>query len=115
MREFLWGLLYMWWLQRQFFAKLYGSDDTNCYPINQTIKGYIYNSTTGQFEKCYKSGQFCTLSAEESSELKKNCFICNEGYSPSYEYMGNCYIIEEYVKDKIISLITDESFTLILL
>ena len=27
----------------------------------------------------------------------------------------NCYIIEEYVKDKIISLITDESFILILL
>ena len=94
------------------FAKLNGADDDNCYPINQTIKGYIYSSTTQQFEKCYQSCQFCTSNEEESSDSSHNCIICNDGYSPSYVYIGNCYKIDEYEKDKVISSITDESFTL---
>ena len=94
------------------FSILPDSQDSNCYPINQTIKGYIYNSTTEKFEKCYKSCDFCTLNKEESSSSQHNCKICAEGFSPSYNHMGNCYEIDEYEKDKEIFSITDNSFTL---
>lgn len=34
------------------------NNDPNCYPINQIFEGYIYNSNTYQFEKCYSSCNF---------------------------------------------------------
>lgn len=95
------------------FSKLEDSNDSNCYPINQTIIGYIYNSSKKIFKKCYPSCKFCSLEGEESSLSYHNCIICAEGYSPSYIYKGNCYKTTENKEDKTITSITDESFKLI--
>ena len=88
-------------------------NDNNCYPINQLFEGYIYNSTTNYFEKCYHSCKFCTLMGSKSSSSKHNCKVCSKGYYPSYNHLGNCYKINnnEINSNKYIKQITDESFT----
>ena len=91
------------------------NDTNDCYPNNQLFKKYIYNSTTKYFEKCYKTCDFCSLMSSESSKQKHNCFSCAEEYLRSYEYIGNCYKINnnEISSDKIIKNINDESFTIV--
>ena len=88
-------------------------NDNNCYPINQLFEGYIYNSTTNYFEKCYHSCKFCSLMGSESSSSKHNCKVCSDGYYPSYNHLGNCYKINnnELNSTKYIKQITDENFT----
>ena len=98
------------------YAKLNGAEDTNCYPITQRMKGYIYDKKSKKFEKCYSSCDFCTKKGTESTSSQHNCESCAEGYYPSYEYQGNCYKINDgdnIVKDKNIAQIEDESFTLV--
>ena len=97
------------------FAKKKDSEDGNCYPINMRVEGYIYNSASKMFIKCYDSCQFCKKSSEESSSSEHNCESCKEGYAPSYQYLGNCYKINDHeIKlDKKVSSIKDLSFSLI--
>ena len=97
------------------FAKKKDSEDYNCYPINMRVEGYIYNSASKMFIKCYDSCQFCKKSSEESSSSEHNCESCKEGYIPSYQYLGNCYKINdiELNLDKKVNSITDLSFSLI--
>ena len=97
------------------FAKKKDSEDYNCYPINMRVEGYIYNSSSKMFIKCYESCQFCKKSSEESSSSEHNCESCKDGYIPSYQYLGNCYKIndDEYNLDKKVNSITDLSFSLI--
>ncbi len=61
------------------------------YPTNKSIKGYIYNSTTNKFEKCYSSCDFCYESSGNTNEQK--CESCADGYLLSYGKYGNCYKI----------------------
>ena len=51
----------------------------------------------------------------ESSQLNHNCYSCSEGYLKSYEYIGNCYKINnnETNSDKIIINQNDKSFTIV--
>jgi len=97
------------------FAKKKDSEDYNCYPINMRVEGYIYNSTSKMFIKCYDSCQFCNKSSEESSSSEHNCESCKEGYIPSYQYLGNCYKVNENETnlDKNVNSITDVSFFVI--
>ena len=62
------------------YAKKYETEnnDSNCYPINQIFEGYIYNSNTYQFEKCYSTCKFCSLSGSESSISNHNYLSCLE-------------------------------------
>ena len=76
------------------FSMLRDSDDTDCYPNDQNMPNYIYNETTEYYEKCYSSCNFCSKQNTLSSNLNHNCKTCNDGYLKSYEYMGNCYSID---------------------
>ena len=97
------------------FAKKKDSEDGNCYPINMRVEGYIYNSSSKMFIKCYDSCQFCKKSSEESSSSEHNCESCKEGYLPSYQFLGNCYKTtdNELNLNKNVNSITDLSFSLI--
>ena len=88
--------------------------DSNCYPINQTFEGYIYNNNTKIFEKCYKSCKFCSESVSDNPSSSHKCKVCSDGYYPSYQYLGNCYKINdnEITSEKYVGTETDESFTL---
>ena len=94
------------------FAKIKDSTDINCYPNNQLIEGYIYNSNTKIFEPCFHTCKFCTKNAELSSIVEQNCLFCAEGFFESYEYQGNCYKIKDGEKemDKIVKNLDDEYF-----
>ena len=72
------------------YAKLNNSIDMNCYPINQLIEGYIYDSSTYMFEPCFKTCQFCSKKGELSTVDNQNCQSCADGYYESYENQGNC-------------------------
>ena len=76
------------------FAMLKDSNDTDCYPNDQIIPNYIYNETTKYYEECYSSCKFCSKQKRLSSNLNHNCLTCKDGYLKSYEYMGNCYLID---------------------
>ena len=100
---------------RKEFAELNSnSTDSNCYPINQLIAGFIYDPKSQNFEPCFPSCKFCSKKAESSSQSEQNCESCSEGYYPSYQYEGNCYKIneEEITLDKYVKNIDDENFTL---
>jgi len=71
------------------FSLIKGTNKT-CYEIDKLIKGYLYNKETNLFEKCYSSCDFCSSISEESSEHK--CLSCANGYLPSYNILGNCYM-----------------------
>ena len=71
------------------FAMKKDSEDVICYPINMRVEGYIYNSESKMFVKCYDSCQFCQKSSEESSSSEHNCESFKEEYAPSYQYLGN--------------------------
>ena len=87
-----------------------GSDDTNCYPINQVFEEYIYDPDTKHFEKCYSSCKFCSLRGSASSSINHNCLSCADGYIPSYEYLGNCYKKIETEDNIIINSVSDSIF-----
>ena len=91
------------------------SDDANCYSINNTVEGYIYNLASNMLEKCYDSCKFCKKSSEESSSSEHNCESCKEGYIFSYQFLGNCYKINdsELNLDKKVNSIADLSFSLV--
>ena len=95
------------------YAFIKNTDD--CYPNNQLFKKYIYNSVTKYFEKCYTSCEFCSTMESESSQSNHNCYSCSEGYLKSYEYIGNCYKINnnQINSDKIIINPKDISFTIV--
>ena len=82
--------------------------------LSQRLQGYLYNSNTKLFEKCYETCNFCSKTAEESSPSEHNCESCIEGYAPSYQYLGNCYQMNEneISLDKKVNIVTDTSFTL---
>ena len=92
------------------YALISDSEDNICYPIKQLLKGYIYNSNSKKFEKCYHSCDFCTEVSQDNSAHK--CESCAEGFLPSYINEGNCYKIDELQidEDKTVNNIIDESF-----
>ena len=66
-------------------------DRTNeCFPPSYIVDGYIYDSLTNKFLKCFESCEFCSEASENSSEQK--CTSCLLGYLYSYSYLGNCYL-----------------------
>ena len=78
------------------YAKLFESTtDNNCYPIDQEINDYKYNENTKNFEKCYFSCKFCTEPINSDQSIEHKCKVCSEGFYPSYQYLGNCYKINE--------------------
>ena len=95
------------------YAQKINSEDTNCYPINQILEKYIYNSESKSFEECYISCKFCSKMNSESSILEHNCLICNDEYIPSYEKPGNCYKKENNNTGKYITINydTEHGFT----
>ena len=64
-----------------------------CYHKDKIIKGYIYNSSTKIFEKCYSSCEFCSASSTDNTE--QNCESCIDGYLYSYSHPGNCYNLND--------------------
>ena len=103
--------------KEEFSHKINDDDDNDCFPIIQNLPGYIYNKETNIFEKCYPNCDFCLLNDNQSSQKNQNCISCKEGYFRSYEYMGNCFLLnnnytyENYTK--IISNINDDYFTVV--
>ena len=89
------------------------NNKTKCYPNNQILENFVYNKTTNYFEKCYESCMFCSLMGELSSNDNHNCLSCSDGYIKSFEYIGNCYRLneEDIIFDKIINNIEDINFT----
>ena len=69
--------------------KLDEQTEENCYPIDQLLKGYVYNSEENIFQKCYESCDFCSEFSHIPSDHK--CLSCTDGYLPSYINEGNCY------------------------
>ena len=96
------------------FAIIEDLENNNCYPKNMIIKTYFYNSNTNIFEKCYNSCQFCSKNYNENSSYEHNCESCLEEYLPSYQFLGNCYKINEneMYLDKKVNNIIDNYFTL---
>ena len=92
------------------YAKKYGSNDTNCYPIDQLLEGYIYDPDTQYFQECYFRCKFCYLNSYSSSLTSHNCLSCIDGYTYSYKYLGNCYQNVETEENIIVSSISDNSF-----
>lgn len=88
-------------------------NNNTCYPNNLILQKYVYNHTTNFFEKCYESCEFCSVMGDYSSQLNHNCLSCPEGYLKYFEYIGNCYKIneEDLNFDKIINNVDDISFT----
>lgn len=71
------------------FSLIKDANET-CYEIDKLIKGYSYNKESNLFEKCYSSCDFCSSISAQSSEHK--CLSCANGYLPSYNILGNCYM-----------------------
>ena len=71
------------------FSLIKDANET-CYGIDKLIKGYIYNKETNLFEKCYSSCDFCSSISDDNSAHK--CLSCANGYLPSYNILGNCYM-----------------------
>ena len=90
-----------------------GASDSNCYPKDQIIENYIIDENSNQFKKCYSSCKFCLQSEENSTSTNHNCLSCKTGYSPSYEFLGNCYEIENEETNKyiIVNSVEDQGFT----
>ena len=63
--------------------------DLECFPNTYLVDGYIYDSTSNKYLKCYDSCEFCTEVSTSSTEQK--CSSCLSGYLFSYIYPGNCY------------------------
>ena len=61
-----------------------------CYKKDKIIKGYIYDTSTKYFEKCYSSCEFCSQASTNINT--QYCESCPEGYLHSYSKSGNCYI-----------------------
>ena len=83
----------------------------NCYPITQIMKGYVYQSSTKMFVKCYSSCDFCSDISSDSTDHK--CESCAEGYLPSYNNLGNCYKINglQINEEKTVLNQYDDSFS----
>ena len=98
------------------FTMLRNSNDTDCYPNDQNIPNYIYNNITEYYEECYSSCKFCSKQKTLSSNLNHNCLTCNDGYLKSYEYMGNCYLINNLNNNsetkKIVNNQLDKKYTI---
>jgi len=88
----------------------YALINDTCYPINQLMKGYVYQSSNKMFVKCYSTCDFCTDISYDNSDHK--CESCAEGYLSSYKYPGNCYKINELQIDeeKKVESKSDDSF-----
>ena len=98
------------------YAKLKEKEnDNNCYPINQLFAGYIYNSSTLFFEKCYSSCKFCDEKVTENPSTNHKCKVCEDGYYPSYQYPGNCYKInsDDLTLEKYVEVESNDYFTLV--
>jgi hypothetical protein len=101
------------------FAMLRDSsiDDNDCYPNDQNMPNFIYDNTTGYYEKCFHSCKFCSKKESLSTNSEHNCLTCREGYLRSYEYPGNCYKIDNMYNNsnykKIVNNREDESYTIV--
>ena len=101
------------------FAMLRDSsiDDNDCYPNDQNMPNFIYDNTTGYYEKCFHSCKFCSKKESLSTSSEHNCLTCREGYLKSYEYLGNCYKINNIYNNsnykKIVNNREDESYTIV--
>jgi len=98
------------------YAKLKEKEnDNNCYPINQLFEGYIYDSSTQFFEKCYSSCKFCDEKITGYPSIIHKCKICADGYYPSYQYPGNCYKInqDDLTSEKYVEVESNDDFSIV--
>ena len=98
------------------YAKLKEKEnDNNCYPINQLFEGYVYDSSTLFFEKCYKSCKFCEEKVTEDPSTSHKCKVCADGYYPSYQYPGNCYKINsgDLTSEKYVEVESNDDFSIV--
>ena len=72
------------------YAKL-EDESKACFPKTNPVEGYIYDSNSDKFLKCYESCEYCSTSDSSSSENNHNCVSCLSGYLYSYANQGNCY------------------------
>jgi len=75
------------------YALIINDKNDTCYENDKLLKGYIYSEKTNFFEKCYSSCNFCSSSSFNILEHK--CISCANGYLPSYNNLGNCYIKDD--------------------
>ena len=100
-------------MQKKFY-KIERSNDIDCYPNDQNMPNYIYNESTEYYEECYSSCKFCSRQKTLSSNLNHSCLTCNDGFLKSFEYMGNCYIIDNLDNStikKVVNNQTDEQYS----
>ena len=76
------------------YAKLEDKSEA-CFPKINPVEGYIYDSSSNKFLKCYESCEYCSKSNSSSSEELHNCVSCLSGYLYSYANQGNCYKYED--------------------
>jgi hypothetical protein len=61
-----------------------------CFPPTYLVDGYIYDSDSNKFLKCYTGCEFCSEVSTSSTDQK--CTSCISGYLFSYTHPGNCYL-----------------------
>ena len=64
--------------------------DGECFPPTYLVDGYIYDSNSNQFLKCFAGCEFCSEVSTSSTDQK--CTSCLSGYLYSYTHPGNCYL-----------------------
>ena len=89
-------------------------NETVCYPTDQNIPYYYFSYFSKTWKKCYKSCKFCNTFGNSTYH---NCLVCNDGYYKSYEFMGNCYKVDNEEKNanlsKIITNIENEYYEIV--
>ena len=63
--------------------------EEECFPPDYYVDGYIYDSSSNIFVKCFNSCELCSNTSESITDQK--CQSCIKGYLYSYKYPGNCY------------------------
>ena len=73
-----------------------------CFPPTYLVDGYLYDSSSNKFLKCYGSCEFCTEISSNSESQK--CSSCSSGHLYSYVNLGSCYLYTDLdiSQDKIV-------------
>jgi hypothetical protein len=63
--------------------------NSQCYLNTELVPGYIYNTSTNVFEKCYISCKTCDLIGNETQH---QCKTCANNFSPVVDNFTMCYV-----------------------